>query len=265
MSNLPPKKRVLLNSFNYLWTRSTKSLSHLAYNLANYRSLISIKGTDSAHFLQNLITNDINKLNVHQEKSSLYAMMLNDRGRVLYDTIVYRPTKLCDPLGTEYLLEIDSNYLQKALQFFNIMKFKKKVQIKTVDDQFALFAITPSESNGPIQPIEVNDPTSAHVCSDPRHASLGSRLILKVSDANSKANIKSRFVLFVFFVFFVFNTNLYQVSELIKDLSDEANLNNYKRFLYKNGIAENGEDFVYGSSIPLEYNIVFLNGGLFVY
>ena len=123
-------------------------------------------------------------------------MMLNDRGRVLYDTIVYRPTKLCDPVGTEYLVEIDTNYLQKALQFFNIMKFKKKVQVKTVDDKFALFAITPSDSNGPIQPIETSDP-NVHLCPDPRHASLGSRLVLKLSDANSKAKIKSRFVLWL--------------------------------------------------------------------
>jgi len=200
MNNIINKKPVLLSSFNSLWTLKTKSVSHLAHNLANYRSLISIKGIDSAHFLQNLITNDINKLNVHQEKSSLYAMMLNDRGRVLFDTIVYRPTKLCDPVGTEYLIEIDTNYLQKALQFLNVMKFKKKVQIKTVDDNFALFALTPSESNGSIKPIETNDP-NVHLCSDPRHVSLGSRLIFKLSDANSKENIKSRFVSVVLFGF----------------------------------------------------------------
>jgi folate-binding Fe-S cluster repair protein YgfZ len=190
-------------------------------------------------------------------------MMLNDRGRVLYDTIVYRPTKICDPVGTEYLIELDTNYLQKALQFFNVMKFKKKVQIKTVDDQFALFAITPSERscNNLVKPIELSDATNAHICSDPRHASLGSRLILKVSETNTKANIKSRFVSFFPCFFFMYNKVVYQVSELIKNLRVEENLSNYKKFLYKNGIAENGDDFVYGSSIPLEFNIVFLNGG----
>ena len=66
----------------------------------------------------------------------------------------------------------------------------------------------------------------------------------------------------IFSLFFcMYNKVVYQVSELIKNLRVEENLCNYKKFLYKNGIAENGDDFVYGSSIPLEFNIVFLNGG----
>jgi folate-binding Fe-S cluster repair protein YgfZ len=41
----------------------------------------------------------------------------------------------------------------------------------------------------------------------------------------------------------------------------DTELSNYRKFLYQNGIFENNDDFKQGSSIPNEYNIVFLNGG----
>ena len=49
-----------------------------------------------------------------------------------------------------------------------------------------------------------------------------------------------------------------------QDVQDIDELNSYKRYLYVNGIAENSDNFSYGSSIPLEYNIAFLNGGNFI-
>jgi hypothetical protein len=41
----------------------------------------------------------------------------------------------------------------------------------------------------------------------------------------------------------------------------ENDLGLYKKHLIKNGITENNEVINYESSIPLEYNIVHMNGG----
>lgn len=106
----------------------TMSLSHTysGYDLANYRSLISIKGADASVYLQNLITNDIRSLN-STDKRSLYAMMLNNRGRIMYDVLVYcLNTGESSSKSAEYLVELDSRFVNEALRLFKVFKLKKK-------------------------------------------------------------------------------------------------------------------------------------------
>lgn len=56
----------------------TQRFNHLiATNLQNYRSLISIKGKESAKFLQGLTTNDIRLLNDNNRIQ--YSMILNTK------------------------------------------------------------------------------------------------------------------------------------------------------------------------------------------
>ena len=50
------------------------------------RDIISISGSDSSSFLQNVITNDIDKLN---ESSSLYSALLTPQGKYLYDFFIF--------------------------------------------------------------------------------------------------------------------------------------------------------------------------------
>ena len=57
------------------------------------------------------------------------------------------------------------------------------------------------------------------------------------------------------------NFFLIKVSDVLNDTTEMENINEYKKCLYKNGIAEGADVFTYGNSIPLEFNIVFLNGG----
>ena len=54
---------------------------------------------------------------------SLYAMVLNNRGRILYDVLVYKP----DANQTNYLIEVDAKHIDEAMRFFNTYKIKKKV------------------------------------------------------------------------------------------------------------------------------------------
>lgn len=55
---------------------------------------------------------------------------------------------------------------------------------------------------------------------------------------------------------------LFTVSDTLNNVNEEKNnINEYKKYFYKQGIAEGADVFTYGNSIPLEYNIVFLNGG----
>ena len=92
---------------------------------------------------------------------------------------------------------------------------------------------------------------------DPRFKPLGQRLLLKSSES-----IKSIFfkllIEFSSHVLFL----LIKVSDLLNDTNEVENISNYKKYLYKMWVAEGADIFTYGNSIPLEYNIVFLNGGM---
>lgn len=122
-----------------MYCKNSTLSSFTAYNLANCRSLVKITGKDSAKYLQNLITNDINLLNETNIKS-LYAMILNNRGRVLHDVLVYGLNKENTDEKT-YLVEVDKMYLNDFLKMLKIYKIKKKVEVSSVDSEFKLFSL----------------------------------------------------------------------------------------------------------------------------
>ena len=167
------------------WASTIKS-----YDLKNYRSLVSIKGPDAPVFLQNVITDDIYKLNAAADSPtsnsprSLYAMILNSRGRVMYDVLVH----LFDASssGKEYFLELDSAALQDCVKkLLEPLKLRKRVQITKCDEaEYKLFALVDnSQSN-----IELATSNKNIVLleKDPRYSRLGYRAILKTSDSNDK-------------------------------------------------------------------------------
>ena len=51
------------------------------------RGLISIKGEDAKEFLQNIITNDINKVS---ESNSVFSALLSPQGKYLYEFFVIK-------------------------------------------------------------------------------------------------------------------------------------------------------------------------------
>lgn len=83
--------------------------------------------------------------------------------------------------------------------------------------------------------IEPETSELKHCQLDPRYSKLGYRTIFSNKDINFAD---------------YFNN----------DITRNSDLSVYKQHLYKHGIAENDDDIHYSSAIPLEYNIVLLNG-----
>jgi folate-binding protein YgfZ len=204
-----------------LYTQFKHSIStNTIYNLTNYRSLIKLKGQDTAKYLQNLITNNVYNLN---NENAIYSMILNNRGRILYDIIIYaNALNKQQQQPDEYLIEIDSNYTDHLIKYLNVFKLRKKIEINKVDDELKLFVTE--------KPIDHHK--DILTCSqDPRCSNLGYRVIIK------------------------------NESDLLKDfIASNNDIKNYKINLYKNGIAENHQDISYSTAIPLEYNLAILNG-----
>ena len=91
------------------------------YKNSNSRFL-SIEGEDSNEFLQNLITNDINKCS---KDNFLYSCLLSPQGKFLSDFFIFKEDE-------KYLLETHSFFYEKLLKKLNLYKLRSKVHIKEV-------------------------------------------------------------------------------------------------------------------------------------
>jgi folate-binding Fe-S cluster repair protein YgfZ len=138
--------------------------------------------------------------------------------------------------------------------------FCLKVQIENVDNYYKLFSLIKiSQIEQPEIKLEASN--KAFITKDPRWEQLGYRCIIKIDSGEDKKDIDC------IKLFFKFNQKIlcFKYSNIkvtnLANVKVEKNLNDYKKFLFRNGIAENNENFKQGSSIPNEYNIVFLNGG----
>ena len=116
------------------------------------RGLIRIGGEDAAKFLQNLITNDLNKLT---EGTLLHSCLLTAQGKFLHDFFISKS-------GADYLIECESNDRARDLEkLFKLYRLRAKVMIDTTVE----IPVYAAFEDGPFK--------------DPRQENLGSRLFEK--------------------------------------------------------------------------------------
>ena len=133
------------------------------------RDIISISGSDSASFLQNIITNDIDKLN---ESNSLYSALLTPQGKYLHDFFILKHEK-------NYLIDCESEAVENLLSCFQKYKLNSNIEFKNItsDNSVAIIAYKK------FQQIQKNDIVDI-VFSDPRTNLMGARIISKLEKLN---------------------------------------------------------------------------------
>ncbi|MDC1047259.1 hypothetical protein OAQ96_01070 [Alphaproteobacteria bacterium] len=126
------------------------------YKNSNSRFL-SIEGEENNEFLQNLITNDINKC---CDDNFLYSCLLTPQGKFLSDFFIFKEDE-------KYLLETHSFFYEKLLKKLNMYKLRSKVHINEVNNlySYAVFGDLKKDKYTFIFNI------------DPRNANIGSKLI----------------------------------------------------------------------------------------
>jgi len=133
------------------------------------RDIISISGSDSASFLQNMITNDVNKLN---ESNSLYSALLTPQGKYLYDFFILKHEK-------NYLIDCESETAENLLSCFQKYKLNANIEFKNITSDNSVAIITYKK----FQQIQKNDVVDI-VFSDPRTNLMGARIISKLEKLN---------------------------------------------------------------------------------
>ena len=126
------------------------------YKNINSRFL-SIEGEDSNQFLQNLITNDINKCT---EYNMLYSCLLSPQGKFLSDFFIFKKDE-------RYLIETHSLFYEKLLKKLNLYKLRSKVHVNEVNNlySYSVFGDLKKDQDTFIFNI------------DPRNANIGIKLI----------------------------------------------------------------------------------------
>lgn len=140
--------------------------------LLRHRSLIKIEGDAMYDYCQGLMTNDIFKL---KTENSLFTVILNSKGRVLYDCLVYKK-------DDRLLLECNKDDASDLVKYLKMYLLRRKLDIDILDNTsiWALFSSTPIT-------VELN---SVSVFNDPRLPILGQRIISdKMSNFKNKLDL----------------------------------------------------------------------------
>ncbi len=94
------------------------------------RGILYINGPDAEKFLQNLISNDIEKVN---EKKSCFASLLSPQGKFLFDFIVVKHKD-------GYFLDCEKRIADQLYKKLVMYKLKSKVEILNLSNEFVVAA-----------------------------------------------------------------------------------------------------------------------------
>ena len=135
------------------------------------RGLISVTGDDAKEFLQNIITNDIKKVN---KNNSIYSALLSPQGKYLHEFFIIYSYE-------GYLIDCDSKSREDLINNFSKYKLRSKVGLKDLSSDYAIGIINLKKFNE-IQ-SEENKSTNTIIYResplfiDPRKKELGARIL----------------------------------------------------------------------------------------
>ena len=92
------------------------------------RSILYVNGSDAKNFLQNLISNDINKVN---DSSSCFASLLTPQGKFLYEFIIVK-----HKVG--FFIDCEKSQSEAIFKQLNMYKLRSKVEILDLSNEFVV-------------------------------------------------------------------------------------------------------------------------------
>ena len=135
------------------------------------RGLILINGKDSKNFLQNIITNDIEKVS---NSNLIFSALFTPQGKYLYEFFILKSKN-------GFLLDCDNKLTSELIGYLSKYKLRSKVEISDISEENIIglisaekfFDIQKSE-NKVGNTIEYRD---SSIFIDPRSNKLGARIL----------------------------------------------------------------------------------------
>jgi folate-binding protein YgfZ len=191
------------------------------------RAILYLNGEDTKEFLQNLISNDINKVS---ETNTCFASLLSPQGKFLYEFIVIKHK-------SGYLIDCEKSQADELYKQLSIYKLRSKVEILNLSNEFVVAAFSHEKFLTFDEAQDVSGFTLKYredpIFLDPRNKQLGARLII----------------------------NLEKLYLSLKKLDlHDANLNEYYSFSHKLGIVPKDLNKLQNKLFGIECNYEELNG-----
>ena len=138
------------------------------------RSIIYINGSDAKDFLQNLISNDINKVT---DNSSCFASLFTPQGKFLYEFIVIKHK-------SGFFIDCEKKQSQEIFKQLNLYKIRSKVEILNLSNEFVVASFGYEKYLSMEGSKDVLGFTFKYredpIILDPRNKNLGARLIINL-------------------------------------------------------------------------------------
>ena len=138
------------------------------------RGILYINGANAKEFLQNLISNDINKVD---ESNSCFSSLLSPQGKFLFEFLIIKHK-------SGFFLDCEKEQIDDLFRQLNIYKLRSKVEILNLSNEFVVAAF----SNEKFRTFENSKDIEGHtikyredpILLDPRNKNLGARLIINL-------------------------------------------------------------------------------------
>ena len=138
------------------------------------RAILYINGQDAKDFLQNLISNDINKVS---DSSSCFASLFTPQGKFLYEFIVVKHK-------TGYFIDCEKSQSEEIFKQLNLYKIRTKVEILNLSNEFVVASFGYEKYLTIVGSKDILGFTFKYredpILLDPRNKYLGARLIINL-------------------------------------------------------------------------------------
>jgi len=191
------------------------------------RAILYINGDDAKEFLQNLISNDINKVS---DVNSCFTSLLTPQGKFLYEFIIIKHK-------SGYLIDCEKSQADGLFKQLSIYKLRSKVEILNLSNEFVVAAFSYEKFMSFEKAQDISGFTLKYredpIFLDPRNKQLGARLII----------------------------NLEKLYLSLKKLDlHDANLSDYYSFSHKLGVVPKDLNKLQNKLFGIECNYQELNG-----
>ena len=144
------------------------------------RGFIQVTGAEAKDFLQNIVTNDVEKVT---DSSSVFSSILTPQGKYLFEFFILK-------LKDFYLLECEKESTEEIIKILNYYKLRSKVDFINLNKEYSASVISlekfkeiDSSNSSKGKTINYED---GLIYIDPRNDKLGAKIISKINTIQVK-------------------------------------------------------------------------------
>ena len=140
------------------------------------RGFIQVKGAETKDFLQNIVTNDIEKVT---GESTIFSSILTPQGKYLFEFFILK-------LKDSYLLECEKKSTIEIIKLLNFYKLRSKVDFINLNEKYVAAVISLEKfkeiNNSDLSKGKTTSYQNDPVYIDPRNDKLGAKIISKLEN-----------------------------------------------------------------------------------